>query len=111
MYIYKYKYFIDIPDSYPVGTRGSLLGVKLPRSRMSGAIPPLPQYASWRGAQLKHRDNFTFTFIDIHCQSVTFSSNALLIIIIIIIIIIFIIYSTNSFVYGLDRVFSSCLFL
>jgi hypothetical protein len=29
---------------------------------MSGAIPPLPQYTSWRGAQLKHRDNFTFTF-------------------------------------------------
>jgi hypothetical protein len=29
---------------------------------MSGAIPPLPQYASWRGALLKHRDNFTFTF-------------------------------------------------
>jgi hypothetical protein len=28
---------------------------------MSGAIPPLPQYASWRGAYLKHRDNFTFS--------------------------------------------------
>jgi len=25
---------------------------------MSGAIPPLPN-TSWRGAQLKHRDNFT----------------------------------------------------
>jgi hypothetical protein len=30
---------------------------------MSGAIPPLPNKPSWRGAQLKHRDNFTFTFI------------------------------------------------
>jgi len=27
---------------------------------MSGAIPPLPNTPSWRGAQLKHRDNFTF---------------------------------------------------
>jgi hypothetical protein len=27
---------------------------------MSGAIPPLPNMPSWRGAQLKHRDNFTF---------------------------------------------------
>jgi hypothetical protein len=32
---------------------------------MSGAVPPLPNTPSWRGAQLKHRDrdNFTFTFI------------------------------------------------
>jgi hypothetical protein len=29
--------------------------------RMSGAIPPFPNTPSWRGAQLKHRDNFTFT--------------------------------------------------
>jgi hypothetical protein len=28
---------------------------------MNGAIPPLPNTPSWRGAQLKHRDNFTFT--------------------------------------------------
>jgi len=28
---------------------------------MRGAIPPSPQYTSWHGAQLKHRDNFTFT--------------------------------------------------
>jgi hypothetical protein len=27
---------------------------------MSGAIPPLPNTPSWHGAQLKHRDNFTF---------------------------------------------------
>jgi hypothetical protein len=31
---------------------------------MSGAIPPLPNTASWSCVQLKeHRDNFTFTFI------------------------------------------------
>jgi hypothetical protein len=32
---------------------------------MHGAIAPLPNTPSWRGAQLrkKHRDNFTFTFI------------------------------------------------
>jgi hypothetical protein len=29
---------------------------------MSGATSPLPNTPSWRGAQLKHRDNFTFTF-------------------------------------------------
>jgi hypothetical protein len=29
---------------------------------MCGAIPLLPQYSSWRGAQLKYTDNFTFTF-------------------------------------------------
>jgi hypothetical protein len=30
---------------------------------MGGAIPPLPNTPSWRGAHLKHRENFTFTFI------------------------------------------------
>jgi len=29
---------------------------------MSGAVPPLPNTPLWRGAQLKHRDNFAFTF-------------------------------------------------
>jgi hypothetical protein len=29
---------------------------------MRGAIPPLPNTPSWRGAQLKHRDIFTFAF-------------------------------------------------
>jgi hypothetical protein len=29
---------------------------------MSGAIPPLPNTPSRCGGQLKHRDNFTFTF-------------------------------------------------
>jgi hypothetical protein len=31
---------------------------------MSGAIPPLPNKPSWRSAQLKHRDNFTFYYYD-----------------------------------------------
>jgi hypothetical protein len=26
----------------------------------SAAIPPVPHTSSWRGVQLKHRDNFTF---------------------------------------------------
>jgi hypothetical protein len=30
---------------------------------MSGAIHPLPNMPSWRGAQLKNTNNFTFTFI------------------------------------------------
>jgi hypothetical protein len=29
---------------------------------MSRTIPPLPNTPSWRGAQLKHRDKFTFYF-------------------------------------------------
>jgi hypothetical protein len=31
---------------------------------MSGAIPPLPQYAfmAWCSVTKKHRDSFTFTF-------------------------------------------------
>jgi len=28
---------------------------------MCGAMPPLPKTPSWRCAQLKHGDNFTFT--------------------------------------------------
>jgi len=31
-------------------------------SRMRGAIHPLLNTLSWRGDQLKHRDNCTFTF-------------------------------------------------
>jgi hypothetical protein len=30
------------------------------RSRMRGTIPPLPNTPSYRGAQLKHRDNLSF---------------------------------------------------
>jgi hypothetical protein len=61
------------PASYPVGTGGSFpegktaRGVELtthfhlvPRSRMRGAIPPHSHTSSWRGAKLRHRDNFTF---------------------------------------------------
>jgi hypothetical protein len=32
----------------------------VPRSKNGGAIPPLPNTPLWRGAQLKHRDNFNF---------------------------------------------------
>jgi hypothetical protein len=34
----------------------------MPRSRKHGAMPLLPNTPSWRGAHLKHRDNFTLTF-------------------------------------------------
>jgi hypothetical protein len=34
---------------------------------MGGDIPSLPNTPSWRGAQLKHRDNFTFNFIGLLC--------------------------------------------
>jgi hypothetical protein len=55
-----------IPGALSLGVKR--LGVKLtthlnllPRSRVCGVIPPLPQYAfmAWF---LEHRDNFTFTF-------------------------------------------------
>jgi len=38
---------------------------------MSGVIRPLPNTPSWRGAQLKrkHRDNFTFLYINYHSLS------------------------------------------
>jgi hypothetical protein len=32
---------------------------------MSGVIPPLTNTPSWHGAQLKHRDKFTFTFTQV----------------------------------------------
>jgi hypothetical protein len=35
---------------------------------MSGAVPLLPQYAFWRGAHLKHRDNFTFILYTSICD-------------------------------------------
>jgi hypothetical protein len=63
------------PASYPMDTRGSFPGDKtakawiwpthlhlVPRSRTFGAMPPLPNTSSRRGVQLKHRDNFIFTF-------------------------------------------------
>jgi hypothetical protein len=55
------------PASYPMGIRGKAAAAwswpylhLVPRSRMCGAIPSLPNMPSWRGAQLKHRDNLTF---------------------------------------------------
>jgi hypothetical protein len=30
---------------------------------MSGAIPHSPNMPSWHGAQLKHRENFTFSLL------------------------------------------------
>jgi hypothetical protein len=63
------------PASYPMGNRGFFLGVKRP-GRETYHSPPSsaevkecvelylhsPSTPSWLGAQLKHRDNFTFTF-------------------------------------------------
>jgi hypothetical protein len=64
----------DHPDSYPMDTRGSFPGVKQ-TGREANHSPPSgaevkewlelylhsPSTPLWRGAQLKHRDNFTFT--------------------------------------------------
>jgi hypothetical protein len=64
------------PASYPMGTWGSFLGGKAtgawswPLTPSSSDVKECvelylhsPYTPSWRGAQLKHRDNFTFTFI------------------------------------------------
>jgi hypothetical protein len=67
------------PASYPTGTRAPCLGVKRP-GREADHSPPSsaevkewvglhlhsPNTPSWRGAQLKHRDNFTFTLYLFH---------------------------------------------
>jgi hypothetical protein len=38
---------------------------------MRGAFtPPLSNTPSWRGTQLKHKDNFTFTFKILHKEDV-----------------------------------------
>jgi hypothetical protein len=46
---------------------------------MSGAIPPHPNTPSLRGAQLKHRDNFTFTLQFTYLFMCTVSTNGKLI--------------------------------
>jgi hypothetical protein len=69
------------PASYPMGTRGSFPGVKRPVCEADHSPPSsaevkewvelylhYPNTPSWRGAQLKHRDNFNFyilTFVSI----------------------------------------------
>jgi hypothetical protein len=56
-----------VPEALSLGVKRP--GVKLTTHLyvVSGArmcaVPPLPNTPSWRGAQLKHRDNFTFTQI------------------------------------------------
>jgi hypothetical protein len=82
------------PASCPMGTRGSFPGGKAAGSwswpltsilcrgqRMSGAIPPLPNTPSWRGAQLKKAQRQLYSL---------YLSQILIIIIIIIIIIIYV---------------------
>jgi hypothetical protein len=63
------------PASYPMGTRGSFPGVKRPEREADNSPPSSAEVKecvelylhysntpSWRGAQLKHRDNFTFIY-------------------------------------------------
>jgi hypothetical protein len=70
------------PASYPVGTRGSFPGGKVVRVwswplTSTWCLGPdcvelylySPNMPSWHGAQLKHRDNFTFTFTLLSCFS------------------------------------------
>jgi hypothetical protein len=55
-----------VPEALSLGVnrRGVELTTHLhlvPRSRIRGAIPPLPQYVFMAWCLVKHRDNFTFT--------------------------------------------------
>jgi hypothetical protein len=57
-----------VPGALSLGQNGQ--GVKLtthlhlvPRSRMCGAIPPLPQYVFMAWSLVKHRDSFTFFYL------------------------------------------------
>jgi hypothetical protein len=47
---------------------------------MSGAIPPLPNTTSWRGAQLRHRDNFYWEWISksIFTHQITYLLNIII---------------------------------
>jgi hypothetical protein len=69
------------PAFYPMGTRGSFPGVKLPGREADHSLPSSaevkecvelylhsPGTPTWRGAQLKHRDNFAFTLYLERCQ-------------------------------------------
>jgi hypothetical protein len=67
------------PASYPMGTRGSFPAVNRPGCEADHSLPSSikekewvelylhsPNTPSWRGAQLNHRDNFTFyLYIDV----------------------------------------------
>jgi hypothetical protein len=44
---------------------------------MRVAIPPLPNTSSWRGTQLKNRDNFTFTFTPSNTDKVKVKSKVI----------------------------------
>jgi hypothetical protein len=47
------------PTQPPIQWVPGALSLEVKRP-VRGAIPPLPNTPSWRNAQLKHRDNFTF---------------------------------------------------
>jgi len=38
---------------------------------MSGVTPPFPNTSSWRGAQVKHKDNFEVTMLPVWLLSDT----------------------------------------
>jgi hypothetical protein len=57
---FRYVRFLELYELYsPAGTHLYLV----PRSRMRGAIPLHPQYVFMAWCLVKHRDNFTFTFL------------------------------------------------
>jgi hypothetical protein len=54
-----------VPGAPSLGLSGQVVKLTthihpMPRSRMRGAIPPLPQYAFMAWCSVKHRENFTF---------------------------------------------------
>jgi hypothetical protein len=83
------KYCLEhtlLSDVLPIGTGCSFPGVKAaggvkltthlhlaPRLRMRVAISPIPQYVFMAWCLVKHRDNFTFTLLDILIEVWVFS--------------------------------------
>jgi hypothetical protein len=73
VYVYMYVHYMYVPIQWVPGAL--FLGVgrpgreadrsppSVPKSRIRGAIPPIPQYVFMAWCLVKHRGNFTFTFI------------------------------------------------
>jgi len=74
------------PASYPTGTGVSFPGGKaagawsylVPKSRMRGAIPPLPPKVFMAWCLVKHGDNFTFSYLLIYVSDLNVDERTVL---------------------------------
>jgi hypothetical protein len=60
--VYLYECIQWVPEALSLGIKWLGHEANCSPQRMSGARPPFPNMPTCRGAQLKHRDNFTFYF-------------------------------------------------